>query len=1144
MTVELHRVLLAHVANLLNPITSISNVTDLEQRLYSIGWDLDALTGFDTGAVVSAVDSVAQTIADIVAQIEAGGPDELLEYAEAATELGFAAGQIFAAFQDYSPPTGIDETAVELLLGDIAIGLLDAYVATVAPRLTAVLELLGLVRREPADELTRSDGQVVRRAMVRASIDLDMLGKLLTDPVGVLVERFRDDPAAGRRAAEAIADIAGPELVNVLQGLGAVAGYGVPSPARGFGLTPDELVAAQRVLVVETPPPADPDDVVQESFRLVVGLTDDTAGQGLGLALAPSGELTLRLGSVTITIAGDLDALLVTGSGIRFASTTPGLHISLTLAYAPTVQPDSPMVRFGSATGTRFQVGAITGGVGVDFDTANPDEPDLSATVDLTGVVLAVSGGDGDGFLQKALPPDAIYAEVNLGVDWSLRGGFRFRGSGRFVIQLPARFSLGPIEILGAVLILDLSTEGVTVILAISVSVALGPFQASVEGIGLQLALAPPAGGPPDGVAVSFKPPDGAGMVIDASVVTGGGYLLMDHKQGKYAGILQLEIQDTIAITAIGLITTKKPDGSPGFSLLVIITAEFPPIQLGYGFTLNGVGGLIGANRTMALDVLRAGVRTRALDAILFPKDPVAKAPQIIATLESVFPQAQGRFVIGLMVAIGWGSTGNTSLLVIEVGILIEIPLPIRLVIIGRISLVLPTDEAAVLSLKMDVVGILDFDRKEISIDAAIYDSRVAAFTISGDMAMRLSWGEAPVFALSAGGFNPRYDPPPGFPELNRLAISLADSENPRLRLEAYFATTSNSLQIGAKLDMYASMDVPILGLFSASAYLGFDALLYLSPRFHFIIDIYGGAEILLRGKPLFSAHVTITLSGPQPWHAVGEARFEFFGKHHIEFDVTIGEDPALTALPAVDPLADLLAALADPRNWSAQLPTDGHGIVTIRSIDAPGELLAHPLGRLGVAQRVLPLDVELELYGGVAPPADRRFTISEIVVGTAAAVGGNQTRAAFAPGQFLDLTEDEKLSRPAFEQLPNGRDGIGFAAAANGDAVPGGVAYDTVIVDAADRVATVSDYTLHGGLVDMAVATGAAAHAPLASTGTARYAGDPLGIAVDPPGYRVASTDDLTGDGTVYPSYLEADLAKAGRSGRQVVGAHEGAGP
>ena len=62
----------------------------------------------------------------------------------------------------------------------------------------------------------------------------------------------------------------------------------------------------------------------------------------------------------------------------------------------------------------------------------------------------------------------------------------------------------------------------------------------------------------------------------------------------------ELKISDMIQVKAIAVITTRLPDGSSGFSMLIIITAQFDVgIQLGLGFTLNGIGGLIGINRAM-----------------------------------------------------------------------------------------------------------------------------------------------------------------------------------------------------------------------------------------------------------------------------------------------------------------------------------------------------------------------------------------------------------------------------------------------------------------------------------------------------------------------------------------------------------------
>ena len=89
-------------------------------------------------------------------------------------------------------------------------------------------------------------------------------------------------------------------------------------------------------------------------------------------------------------------------------------------------------------------------------------------------------------------------------------------------------------------------------------------------------------------------------------------------------------------------------------------------------------------------------------------------------------------------------------------------------------------------------------------------DCRVAGFTITGDIALRAGWGASRASPSRAAAFTRASNPPPGFPALRRLAIALADSDNPRLRLESYFALTSNTVQFGGKVEFYYSVDVPI----------------------------------------------------------------------------------------------------------------------------------------------------------------------------------------------------------------------------------------------------------------------------------------------------------------------------------------------
>ena len=69
--------------------------------------------------------------------------------------------------------------------------------------------------------------------------------------------------------------------------------------------------------------------------------------------------------------------------------------------------------------------------------------------------------------------------------------------------------------------------------------------------------------------------------------------------------MLQLELAETIAIKALGLLTTQaSPTAAEGYSLIVILTAEgFAPIPVGLGFTLTGIGGLVALHRTVRTDV-------------------------------------------------------------------------------------------------------------------------------------------------------------------------------------------------------------------------------------------------------------------------------------------------------------------------------------------------------------------------------------------------------------------------------------------------------------------------------------------------------------------------------------------------------------
>ena len=419
-----------------------------------------------------------------------------------------------------------------------------------------------------------------------------------------------------------------------------------------------------------------------------------------------------------------------------------------------------------------------------------------------------------------------------------------------------------------------------------------------------------------------FKPPSGLGLSIDAGAVTGGGYLFFDTAKEEYAGVLELSIVEFISAKAVGLITTKMPDGSKGFSMLIIITAEFmPPFQLGYGFTLIGVGGLLGLNRTVLLEPLRDGVRTGSVNNIMFPQNVVANASRIISDLKAIFPPYESKFLIGPMGKLGYGTP---TLISLSLGLIIEIPGNIA--ILGVLGIILPDEKAALIKIQVAFVGTIDFGKKMLTFDASLYDSSILTMTLEGDMAVRLKWGDNPDFILTVGGFHPSYTPPPlALPTLRRLAINILNTSHAKIRIECYQAVTSNTVQFGAKAEVYFG-----LSECSINGNIGFDALFQFSP-FYFIVALSASFSLEACGIDVMSVRIRMSLEGPTPWRAKGTGSVSlFFFDISADFDKTWG-DSKNTSLPEIEILPKFLEELNKQEQWSTPLGSGKNLLVSLR---------------------------------------------------------------------------------------------------------------------------------------------------------------------------------------------------------------------
>lgn len=677
----------------------------------------------------------------------------------------------------------------------------------------------------------------------------------------------------------------------------------------------------------------------------------------------------------------------------------------------------------------------LPGGIGlyreaVELSLGVEPAKGIVAVLMLRGVSVRI-GANGDGFIEQMVPGAQDSQPFDLGLAWDSQRGLSFAGSAALEVTLPLSAKL-PIVSLQA-LHLGLKAPGdKDASFSMSVGADLkaslvGLIDVNVERIGLEvLGFFPDNPKPrPDNtaqlgnflaVAPRFLPPSGAGLTLDLGVISGGGFLSIDPDKGQYAGILSINLLG-LGVTAIGIVNTK-----PAFSLLAVITANFKPVGLdvGFGFTINAVGGLLGLHRSIDAPSLRDAVRTNALQSLLFPSNPVADAPRIISDMARVFPPAQGHLLIGPMIEMGWGKPAG--MIALQLGVIVELPEP-RIAILGVLRVLVPPDlELSIVRIQVNFLGMIDFPQRFITFDASLFDSRIAQYTMEGDMAARLRWGAGATFAVTVGGFHPRYIAAADLQiqPMRRVRINLLPTtDNPRLRVDSYYAATSNTLQHGASIELYAAA-----GGFGIKGHLGYDLIAQLSP-FSFTANFGASVSAIAFGEEVFSVGLDLQLQGPSPWRIDGEASFKIiFKRVHIPVHEQFGASRPV-ALPDVD-VGDLLRKQINDqknaRNWAATLPGQNALLVQLspKLKMAEGELLAHPSATLEFSQRAIPLQLELQRFGAAQPRGDTRFDLVRLQA-AGQLLEADPMTAEFAPAQFRALSDDERVSAPAFEPHKSG---------------------------------------------------------------------------------------------------------------------------
>jgi hypothetical protein len=728
-------------------------------------------------------------------------------------------------------------------------------------------------------------------------------------------------------------------------------------------------------------------------------------------------------GGFTLVVGGNTPGEVAVGLS---SDTSPAVHqlvagsrVELDLARSGPAEP------LGVEGGPAVQFGAVSAGA---FVAAGPaGELERGGHLGLTGgeVVLA------PGFLRGLLPVDLVFP-LELDLRLSPGAGVVMGGSPSLRTRLSGSAGRWLDLALEVPDTADVATVRASFETSLTVGLPAAPVEIQVGGLGFSLPLSLELGTPllPKPTELLPAVPDGAGVSLDLPVVAGSGVLA--RIGDDLAGALSVRIPPMSA-AAFGVLSPARGDNP--LSFLVIMGATFPPpgVQIGFGFAVTGVGGVVGVNRRIDRDALIRAVSDGTAAQILFPSDPAGTGRGAIEALPAVFPAARGSVVTGPMFQIGWGGRMVTG----SVAVLAEAGRQVRLTILGKLVIALPDPAAPLVFLQVTFAGFIDPAEPGVMFVAGLAGSHIVGAPLTGDLMLLTRGGDNPTLVISAGGFHPSFPVPRGVPPLQRLSMDLCPVPWIEMRCEAYFALTTNTLQLGAALELVA--EVSGCGL---RGFLEFDALVQYSP-FRFVADISGGIALRAFGRTLMGVSLAFHLEGPAPYLARGRGSIDLF-LFEVSFDFEIGWGSPAPELAGGDVGKDLRKALTEPAAWR----TSGSGRQTFE-LTAQSEkaledaAVVDPYGTVSVRQEVVPLGVEIQRYGGVPVPAQRwDLTGGEFAEGEPAE-HTVEIRADFAPGMFVpSRSDDEAMTKEAFARLRSGVE-LRPAAASGSEFRPAGLVWE-----------------------------------------------------------------------------------------------------
>lgn len=526
----------------------------------------------------------------------------------------------------------------------------------------------------------------------------------------------------------------------------------------------------------------------------------------------------------------------------------------------------------------------------------------------------------------------------------------------------------------------------------------------------LPAVVARPSGAAP--VLVGLLPPSGLDASLAAGPVTADGSV--EVTDDAVTGALSA----SIGVVSAGALARLTTAGHPAF--VAILGARFTPgIQVGFGFEISTLGGVVGVGVGTDTGALRRALASGNAVALFFPSAPADTAERTarLRLVGEVFSPSPGTVVAGPAAEVTWLQVGGFSLLRLSLVALLEIPRG-RVVVLGRGAFSTPP----MLAFRVDLLGEIDPRHGVVALDMALVEGRVLGLLrAAGTMALRVRTSEPTHALLTIGGFFPGFRVNvPGLPPQQRISMG-PDLPLPlTFRFEGYLAVTDGTFQVGARIEIAFDLGLSVHG------YLQFDAMAQFDP-FRFHARLAGGVDVGALGIDFAGVDFGGTIDGPGPVVVAGRVSVSFMGATASWRDsFRIGEGSS----PAPPPVRDLAGLVVEGRERTDLthplavppgriLPTearDPHVIVEAPATDAAGHAVVPPLGAAVWSQTAAPLDHEIHLVGGKRLAAPATVRLANLPAG--AEQGPTEL---FAPAALRVADKSELLALPAFERLPSG---------------------------------------------------------------------------------------------------------------------------